>query len=599
MTAAEKIKALQKVMNRQGIDIYYIPTNDFHGSEYVDDYFKCREYLSGFTGSAGTLIVLQDEAGLWTDGRYFLQAETQLAGSGIALYRMQEDGVPTVLEFLEQKLSQGSCLGFDGRIVDTIFAKKLAEIAASRGASVTSNVDLVDAVWLDRPALSMKPVFSLDIKYAGVERGEKFRQICEWMQKQKADMLLISSLDDIAWLLNIRGGDIHCSPVVMSYLVITPSERILFARKAAFEESLVQQLALDSVTLREYDQVYQYLADVAEGSTIAIDLRVANYALFQAVPGGAKILDVVTPTRSMKAKKNPVEIANERAAHVKDGVALVRFIYWLKQNIGKMPLTEIRVAKKLEEFRSDMEHYMGSSFDPIAAYGEHGAIVHYSATPETDASVQADNFLLLDTGGHYLEGTTDVTRTILLGNHATAQQKQYYTAVLRGNLRLGAAKFKYGCSGVALDYLAREPLWEMGCDYNHGTGHGVGYFLNVHEGPNAIRYRIVNQPGDNVVLEEGMITSNEPGFYLEGKFGIRLENLIACKKLEKTEFGQFMGFETLTMVPFERAAIDPDQMTEKEKMLLNRYHEQVYETISPFLNKNEEEWLMDACAPID
>lgn len=598
MTIPEKIRALQDVMEQNNIDIYYIPTNDFHGSEYVDDYFKCREYLSGFTGSAGSLLVSRGEVGLWTDGRYFLQAEEQLQGSGITLYRMREEGVPTVTEFVARTLSEGQCLGFDGRVVSADFAKELVKIANSKGATVAGDRDLVSEVWRDRPALTVKPAFALDIRYAGVGRGEKICQVRRWLEKEKADMLLITSLDDIAWLLNIRGGDIHCSPVVLGYLIVDSKQVTLFARREAFGEALERELREDGVAIRQYDQVYAHIEEVARGSKIAMDLHVASYAMLQAVPQEATVMPVVTPTRIMKAKKNPVEVANMRRAHIQDGIALVRFICWLKRNVDKLPLTELSAAEKLEEFRAAGKGYMGASFDPIMAYGEHGAIVHYSATPETDASLLPEGFLLMDTGGHYLEGTTDVTRTVLLGSHATWEQKKYYTAVLRGNLRLAAAKFRYGCSGVPLDYLARGPLWEMGCDYNHGTGHGVGYFLNVHEGPNAIRYEITNGPESHVVLEEGMITSNEPGIYLEGRFGVRLENLIACQKREKTEYGQFMGFETLTMVPFDRDAIAPEQMTEEEKRLLNHYHETVYETISPYLDRGEAEWLKDACAAI-
>lgn len=599
MTVSERIAALQHVMKQNEVDAYFVPTNDFHSSEYVGDYFKCREYLSGFTGSAGTLVVLGTEAGLWTDGRYFLQAERELEGSGITLYRMGEEGVPTVLEFLVQKMSDGQTLGFDGRVVDAVLARKLADTAALKGASVNSSLDLAGEVWQERPEISSEPAYSLDIKYAGVNREEKIRQVCEWMRGKQADMLVLTSLDDIAWLLNIRGGDVHCNPVVMSYLVLTQTEHILFARKESFGEELLQDLAAANVTLQNYDMIYDFISRVPAGTRIAMDLRVVNYAMLQAVPEDVSVLDEGNPTQSMKAKKNSTEVSNERLAHVKDGVAMVRFIYWLKQNMDKMPLTEIRAAEKLEEFRKRMENYIGPSFDPIAGYGEHGAIVHYSATPETDMPLQSENFLLLDTGGHYLEGTTDITRTIYLGTNATPDQKKYYTAVLRGNLCLAAAKFKYGCSGVSLDYLAREPLWEIGCDYNHGTGHGVGYLLNVHEGPNAFRYQVSAQPDHNAVMEEGMITSDEPGIYLEGKFGIRLENLIVCVKKEKTEYGQFMGFEPLTLVPFEREAIEPARMSEREKRLLNQYHEMVYEKISPYLERNEAEWLQDVCAPFD
>lgn len=599
MKVTEKIAVLRNLMQQDGIDYYYIPTNDFHGSEYVADYFKCREYMSGFTGSAGSLLVSATEAGLWTDGRYFLQAEAQLAGSGITLYRMGEPGVPIIFEYIAQHIQPGQCLGFDGRMVDAFYALQLKKIVESKGARLVTEFDLVGAVWYNRPWLEAKPAYSLSTQYTGVERGEKLDAICKWLDTRKADMLVITSLDDIAWALNIRGEDIHCCPVVLSYLVIKPLERILFANKSAFSTRLRQELARDSVLLREYDEIYDYLAAVPAGSRVVMDMHVANYQLVNSVPQNSKIVNAVCPTKMMKAVKNPAEIAGEKIAHIKDGVALVRFMYWLKQNIQKIPLTERLAAAQLEAFRGSVGDYMGPSFDPIAAYGPHGAIVHYSATEETDARILTEGFLLLDTGGHYLQGTTDVTRTILLGQEATPEEKKYYTAVLCGNLRLAAAKFKKGCSGVALDILARQPLWDMGCDFNHGTGHGVGCLLNVHEGPNAIRYRIVAQPDGNVELQPGMITSDEPGVYLEGKFGIRLENLLLCVEKEQNEFGQFLGFEALTLAPFERDAIDPSQMTQQDKLLLNEYHEKVYDTISPYLDRNEAEWLMDACAPID
>ena len=599
MKVTEKIAVLRNLMQQDGIDYYYIPTNDFHGSEYVADYFKCREYMSGFTGSAGSLLVSATEAGLWTDGRYFLQAEAQLAGSGITLYRMGEPGVPKIFEYIAQHIQPGQCLGFDGRMVDAFYALQLKKIVESKGARLVTEFDLVGAVWYDRPWLEAKPAYSLSTQYTGVERGEKLDAICKWLDTRKADMLVITSLDDIAWALNIRGEDIHCCPVVLGYLVIKPLERILFANKSAFSTRLRQELARDSVLLREYDEIYDYLAAVPAGSRVVMDMHVANYQLVNSVPQNSTIVNAVCPTKMMKAVKNPAEIAGEKIAHIKDGVALVRFMYWLKQNIQKIPLTERLAAAQLEAFRGSVGDYMGPSFDPIAAYGPHGAIVHYSATEETDARILTEGFLLLDTGGHYLQGTTDVTRTILLGQEATPEEKKYYTAVLCGNLRLAAAKFKKGCSGVALDILARQPLWDMGCDFNHGTGHGVGCLLNVHEGPNAIRYRIVAQPDGNVELQPGMITSDEPGVYLEGKFGIRLENLLLCVEKEQNEFGQFLGFEALTLAPFERDAIDPSQMTQQDKQLLNEYHEKVYDTISPYLDRNEAEWLMDACAPID
>ena len=598
MTVIERLAMLRGMMAAFGLQAYYVPTNDYHGSEYIGDYFKCREFLSGFTGSAGTLVVLSNEAGLWTDGRYFLQAERELAGTGITLYRMGEEGVPTVLEFLEEKLSAGQNLGFDGAVVDAAFAKKLAEIAEKKGAFITSEVDLIGDIWAERPALTMEPAYSLNVKYAGVSREEKIQQVSQKLKESGADMLVLTSLDDIAWLLNIRGGDIHCNPVVMSFFVLTPLEKLLFARKEAFGERMKQELASAGVMLREYEMIFDYVSRVPAGTKISMDLNIVSYALMKMVPGEALIINQKNPTYALKAVKNPVEIGNERVAHIKDGVALVRFIYWLKQNMGKVPLTEMQASQVLEQCRNGVGNYMGPSFDTIAGFGSNGAIVHYNVTPETNAALQPEQFLLLDSGGHYLEGTTDVTRTIFLGNNPTNEQKKYYTAVLRGQLALTSAKFKYGCTGVSLDYLARAPLWDMGCDYNHGTGHGVGFLLNVHEGPNAFRYKVSSEPEENAVLEEGMITSNEPGIYLEGKFGIRLENLLLCVKREKTEFGQFMGFEPLTLVPFERTVIDVAALTARERSVLNWYHKLVFEKLSPYLTEPEKKWLQEECAPL-
>lgn len=597
MTVVEKLAALRAEMAANQVDVYYIPTNDFHGSEYVGEYFKCREFLSGFTGSAGDMVVTAEMAGLWTDGRYFLQAQQQLEGTGITLFRLQEEGVPTVEEYLRETILPGQLLGFDGRVVEAAFAKRLEASLREKDAEMDGALDLVGAIWKDRPPLSKEPVITLPMKYTGVGRDEKLKRVSEWL-RQKADYLILTSLDDIAWLLNIRGGDIHCNPVALAYMVISPTQRYLFAQEEAFSQKAKIELSACGVILRDYHSVYDHIRQLPAGSVAALDMRTVNYALVRAVPDNVEIKDIVNPTVMMKAVKNSVEIENEKLAHIKDGVAVTRLICWLKHNLGKMPVTEMTVVKKMEQYREMQKNYMGPSFDTISGYAAHGAIVHYSVTPKSDSQLSPGNFLLLDTGGHYLEGTTDITRTILLGKEASQEQKRYYTAVLRGNLNLMAAKFKYGCSGVALDYLAREPLWEIGCDYNHGTGHGVGYLLNVHEGPNAFRYQIVNRPRENAVFEAGMITSDEPGVYLPGKFGIRLENLLLCVNREKTEYGQFLGFEPLTLVPFERDAIDTGLMSLRERKLLNQYHEKVFETISPYLDAEEAEWLAGACAPL-
>ncbi|MDD7404091.1 MAG: aminopeptidase P family protein [Butyribacter sp.] len=593
-----RLKKLRQKMEEAGIDIYFIPTNDYHGSEYVSDFFKTREYISGFDGSAGSVVVTQNEAGLWTDGRYFLQAEAQLSGTGITLYKSGQEGVPKVNDYIVQHLPEGGTFGCDGGMVSVAWAEGMQRSIAARQGKMDLSQDLVGSIWAERPVLDHKKAWILGEKYAGESRQSKIKKLRGCLEKWKADRMIITSLDDIAWILNIRGNDIPCNPVVLSYLIVEKGQCVLFAGEDIFTQEAQEQLKKDGISFAPYESVFSYVEQFQEKERILVDKRRINARIVENFPKNTKIVDMVTPTVAWKAIKNETEIANEKEAHIRDGVAVTKLIYWLKQNVTTMPLTEMKVAEQLEKFRQQGKHYLGPSFEPIVGYAEHGAIVHYSATEETDARLFPENFLLLDTGGQYLEGTTDITRTILLGNKPTAEQKKYYTAVLRGNLNLCAAKFLYGCTGVAIDYAARQPLWEMGCDFNHGTGHGVGYLLNVHEGPNNICYRIANGPDRNAVLEEGMITSDEPGIYLEGKFGIRLENLILCVKKEKNEFGQFMGFEPLTFVPFDRDAIAPEQMNEKERELLNAYHQKVYETLEAYLTKEEREWLADECAPV-
>ena len=595
MTVNERITALRERMKEKKIDAYLVPTDDFHASEYVGEYFKCRKYITGFTGSAGTAVIMQDMAGLWTDGRYFIQAAAQLEGTGVDLFKMGELGVPTIHQFLEEKLGEGMCLGFDGRTISAKEAAELSEALGKKGASLSVDYDLVGEVWEDRPALSCEPVMELDVKWAGESRADKCAKIRKAMEEKGADAFVLTSLDDIAWLLNIRGGDVHCCPVVLSYLVMTQKEIKLFANEKAFPAEVLDALAKDGVTLLSYDSIYEYVKTFAKDMKVLLCKQKANSRLVSNIPSEVEILDEENLTLLPKAIKNPVEVENERIAHIRDGVALTKFIYWLKKNVGKIPMTELSAEEKLYSFRAQQENFIDNSFDPIISYGVHAAINHYSATPETDIPIEPRSFLLADTGGNYYEGTTDTTRTIVMGS-VTDEQKKFFTAVLRGMLNLGNAKFRYGCTGVNLDYLARGPLWELGQDFNHGTGHGVGYLLNVHEGPNSFRWKVV--PGNNAVLEEGMITSDEPGYYVEDGYGIRHENMIVCKKAEKTQFGQFMCFEFLTMVPFDLDAVVPEQMTAHERELLNNYHAQVYEKISPYLDEDEKAWLKEATRAI-
>lgn len=583
-------------MKEKKIDAYLVATDDFHGSEYVGDYFKCRKYITGFTGSAGTAIITQDMAGLWTDGRYFIQAADQLRDTTIELFKSGEPGVPTMHQFLNDKLEEGMCLGFDGRTVSAREAEELQELLQEKHITFSVNDDLIGEIWEDRPVLSCEPVMELDIRWTGKSRADKIAEIREQMKAKEADTFILTSLDDIAWLLNIRGNDIHCCPVVLSYLVMMENELRLYANAAAFSEEIRSNLEADGVKIYPYDDVYSYVQSISSDKKVLLSRANVNSRLVSNIPSEVTILDEPNLTLLPKAVKNETEMENERIAHIKDGVAVTKFIHWLKKNVTRTTITELSTAEKLYQFRSEQEHFLGESFDPIIAYGTHAAIVHYSATEATDIPLEARGMVLADTGGHYLEGTTDITRTIVLGP-VTAKEKKFFTAVLRGNLNLAAAKFKYGCTGLNLDYLARGPLWELGEDYNHGTGHGVGYLLNVHEGPNSFRWK--NLPGNPApVLEEGMITSDEPGYYLENEFGIRHENLVLCKKAEKTSFGQFMCFEPLTMVPFDLEGINPEEMTERERKLLNDYHQKVYTTISPYLDEEEKEWLKQATREI-
>ena len=596
MRIDEKLTRLRELMNENSFSAYIIPTDDFHSSEYVGDYFKAREYMSGFTGSAGTLVVLQDKAALWTDGRYFLQAARQLQGSTIELMRSGQPDVPKIEEYLEKNLGEKTVIGFDGRTVTKRFVETIGDKTDAKQISFDGSKDLVDVIWTDRPPLSKKPVWELHVKYAGKSREDKIKEVRAKMQEEKADQLLVTALDEIAWLFNLRGGDIAHTPVFLSYLLLTKEQITLFAHEEIFPVQILERLTQEGVTIKPYEEIGQAVGNMPAGTKVWLDSGTVNYRLTQKVPKDVEILDQESPIVLMKAVKTPEEMRHMRAAHIKDGVAVTRFIHWLKTNVDRETVTEVGAAGKLEMLRLQMEGYLEPSFSSIIAYGPHGAIVHYAPTQESDVEMKAKSFCLADVGGHYQEGTTDITRTIALGD-LTEEEKRYYTTVLRGNLALGAAKFVEGVSGQNLDVLARGPLWELGMDYNHGTGHGVGYILGVHEGPQRIHWRVA--PGaKSIPLEEGMIVSDEPGLYLEGRFGIRLENLVLCRKGEKNDHGQFLYLEPLTMVPFDREAILPELMTEKELECLNRYHQRVYEALSPHLDEEEQGWLKEMTARI-
>lgn len=595
MNIPERIEKLRELMLENGMDAYIIVTDDFHGSEYVGDYFKAREYMSGFTGSAGTLIVLRDWTGLWTDGRYFLQAEEQLKDSTIALMKMGEPDVLEIADFLEDRLPDNSKIGFDGRTVSNAFAAKIADKTAKKNITFVSDKDLAGLIWNERPALSKESVWELDEKYAGMGRDEKLKKVKEKLREQGADMLVLTALDEIAWLLNLRGNDVKCTPVFLSYMTISQKETTLFVYESILGSDIKARLSQDGIKVKDYESIYDELSEIESGMKVWIDGSYANYRIVHSIPDTVEILEEQSPVILMKAVKTPAEMENMRLAHIKDGVAVTKFIYWLKTNVDKEIITELSAAKKLEEFRMAMENYIGPGFEPILGYGPHGAIVHYEATEATDVQMHAGSFCLADTGGHYMEGTTDVTRTIPLGK-LTDEEKKAYTLVLRGHLNLGAAKFLHGVCGQNLDCLARGPLWENNMDYNHGTGHGVGYILNVHEGPHRIHWRI--KGANTVPLEEGMVVSNEPGLYIEGRFGVRHENLVMVRKGEKNAYGQFMYLEELTMVPFDKDAIDFSLMSDREIKYLNNYHKKVYDAISPWFEGDELRWLRECTSPV-
>ena len=592
MVITERLATLRREMAQHGMNGYVVVTDDFHGSEYVGDFFKVRAYLSGFTGSAGTLVILPERAALWTDGRYFLQAADQLAGSGIELMRMGQPDVPTIGAFLAEQLPEGGVLGFDGRTVSNGFAGTLRDALKGKNIRFAGDKDLVDAVWPDRPALSDRPVWELT--GCGLTREEKLANLREKMTEENAAYLLLTSLTEIAWALNLRGGDVACTPVFLSFLLIGREDAQLCIQPQAVPAEIAEKLAACGVTLRPYGDVYDMLRGLPAGTRIMADSATANYRIMESL-SHAEVLDQPSPAILMKACKTPEEMANFRTVHIKDGAAMCRFLYWLKHRIGKEPITELSAAAKLAAFRAEQPDFLDLSFDTIAGYGPHGAIVHYDPTPETDVPLHPEGLLLLDSGAHYRQGTTDVTRTIALGP-VTEEEKRMFTLVLKGHLALGAARFPHGASGENLDVLARLPLWELGMDYNHGTGHGVGYILSVHEGPQSFRLRSAD--GRRITLEEGMVISNEPGYYAAGKFGIRHENLVLVRTGDKTEFGQFMYLEPLTMVPYDRDAIDAALLTELELALLNDYHKLVYDTVSPLLGAEEQAWLAQATAPL-
>ena len=590
MNVPERISALRALMEERGYDAYMVPTDDNHQSEYVGEHFKARAFITGFTGSAGTAVITKDAAGLWTDGRYFIQAEQQLSGSGVKLFKMGEPDVPTVEDFIADVLPEGGTLGFDGRVVAMGEGQALEAAAAKKNAKIDYSTDLIDKIWEDRPALSEEPAFALDIEYTGESTESKLKRIRKAMEEEGADIHIIAALDDVCWTTNLRGNDIEFFPLLLSYAVITKEDMKLYIDERKLTDEMKANLAKDNISLRPYNAVYEDVKELCADSAILVDPSRLNYALYNNLPKGAKVIEKVNPTVLMKAMKNDTEIKNIKSAHVKDGVAVTKFMHWLKKNVGKTEITEISAAEKLEEFRKEQEGYLWQSFEPICGSGEHAAIVHYAATPETNVPVVTDGLFLTDTGGGYMEGSTDITRTFAFGK-ITDRMAEDFTTVLLCNLRLARAVFMHGTCGYNLDILARMPAWERGINYNHGTGHGVGYLMNIHEAPSG--FRIAIREREKAVIEPGMVITDEPGIYIEGSHGIRTENeLLVCEK-EKTEYGQLLCFEPITYVPIDLDAVNPDMMTKEDKEQLNAYHAKVYELVSPHLNEEEKEWLKE------
>lgn len=585
-----RIYKLRQLMETHHMSIYIVPTADFHQSEYVGEYFKVRRYLSGFTGSAGTLIVTKEEAGLWTDGRYFIQAEKELKDTGIKLFRTGEEGVPTVEEYIINKVTDGDIVGFDGRVIDAKFGIRLEEKLKEKNATITYEEDLTEKIWENRPTLSKEPAFLLSVKYAGKTVKEKLSLVREKVQEKEATVHILTSLDDIAWLYNIRGNDVANNPVVLAYSMITLEDAYLFIHEETLNTEIKQQLHEDKVTIKPYDDIYLFTKQLQSKEKVLVDTNKVNYTIISSLDKGISCIDTMNPTTLLKAVKNEVEIEHLRHSHLKDGIAFTKFMYWLKTNIGKVPMTELSASDYLEECRKKQEGFIELSFPTICAYNANAAMMHYAPSKVSNAHLQPEGMLLVDSGGQYFDGTTDITRTMILGP-ISKEQKIHFTAVVRSMLQLADAKFLYGCRGMNLDILARGPIWELGLDYKCGTGHGVGFLLNVHESPNGFRWRVVPERNDNCVLEAGMVTTDEPGIYIENSHGIRIENELVCQKGEKNEYGQFMYFEPLTFAPIDLDGIDTTIMTKKEKELLNSYHQMVYEKLSPYMEQEEKEWL--------
>lgn len=585
----ERIKKLRDLMENKGVTAYIIPTYDPHQSEYIADYYKTREWISGFTGSAGVAIVTMDKALLWTDGRYFIQAEKEISGSEFELMKMAIPGYPTYPEWLRENLKDGDILGFDGKIYPQSDLENLESILARKDIKLAHEYDFISEIWEDRPEEPKTEAFVHDVKYAGLTAKEKIQEVRSMLKEKDASHTLIGSLDDIAWLYNIRGRDVSFSPVNLAFAAVSMDEAYIFIKTEKINDQVRDHLKENNINIRDYDDVRKYVEELEDNSVVYLNKAMINSWLYSGISSEIEILNGINLTTTLKARKNPTEIENQKNAYLKDGVALVNFLYWLDENVGEMEITEVSAAEKLLGFREEQELFVEPSFNTIAGYKENAAMMHYSAEEgKSNYKLEKERMLLVDSGGNYLDGTTDITRTIVLGD-ISEEERTDFTLTLKGHINLINARFLEGTTGPQLDTLARYPLWQEGLDYKCGTGHGVGFFLNVHEGPHSIA------PRPNLVaLETGMIVTVEPGVYKDGKHGIRIENVVVVAEDIETEFGgQFFKFDMLSYCPIDLEAVDKDLLSKEEVEWLNNYHKDVYEKLSPYLDEPQKVWLKE------
>lgn len=587
MSINDRIASLRNLMKERGINAYIIPTSDPHQSEYIAEHYKTRVWISGFTGSAGTVVVTEKEAILWADGRYFIQAEKELAGSEIKLYKMGIPGFPSYTEWLKDNLEEGNALGFDGKIYPQSSIKALEKAFEGKGIKFIDEYDLVGEIWEDRPAIPKTQAFIHELKYTGKTAKEKIEEVRKEMVEKGVNYTLIGSLDDIAWLYNIRGRDVEHNPIVISYALISQDKAWLFVDKEKIDNKVESYLKENGVEIEDYDKVIEFVKDMEKGSKVYLDPARINRWLYKGIPTECEVVDGINITTIMKAKKNSVEIENQKNAYIKDCVALVKFFHWLDKNVGKIKVTELSAAEKLREFRAEGEDFLEPSFTSIAAYRENAAMMHYSANEKSNAELKREKMFLIDSGGQYYDGTTDITRTVVLGD-ITEEEKRDFTLTLKAHINLISARFLHGVTGSNLDVLCRYPLWQEGIDYKCGTGHGVGHLLNVHEGPQGLSTAL-----NKVKFEKGMILTIEPGVYKEGKHGVRIENVTVVEEDIKTDSGQFMKFDVLSYCPIDLEGIDVELLSEKERNWLNNYHEETYNRLSPYLDDEVKEWLRE------